>query len=210
MIELAAALVLQGYPAHEVERVAGFGGDDVVIGAPGEAAGNVAQLGVEFGGLRGVEYPIERGFENAVVAEGGEDGLPRQGKLQLSPDLDERLRRALIYLISIAVWVLEGTGQVAAAHDFAGHNAIGSVGILHQELNGLALVQAEQLLLRDGVVAVVLLRYLDEPSPGGVAQNDRIGLHLRGDAGETDGVGADVQIEWHGFAHDGEVLVVDG
>ena len=43
-----------------------------------------------------------------------------------------------------------------------------------------------------------------------VAQDDRIRLHLRGRAGVNHGVRAGLQIERHGVAHDGEVLVVDG
>ncbi len=43
-----------------------------------------------------------------------------------------------------------------------------------------------------------------------VAQDDRIRLDLRGRAGVNHGIVAGLQVERHGVAHDGEVLVVNG
>ena len=43
-----------------------------------------------------------------------------------------------------------------------------------------------------------------------IAQDDRVRFHLRGRAGIHDGIRAGLEIQRHGVAHHGEVLVVDG
>src|ERR1039458_5388546 len=76
--ELLAALVVQRHPAHQLQGVACLWRHDVIVAAPTYAAGNIAQFGVEPGRLSGIQDPIERGFENCVVAQRGENRLPRQ------------------------------------------------------------------------------------------------------------------------------------
>jgi len=76
-IELFAALVVERRPAHQIHGVADLRRDDIVIGAPAHTAGNIAQFGIEFRRLSGIEDPVERGLENRVVAKRGEDRLPR-------------------------------------------------------------------------------------------------------------------------------------
>ena len=76
--------------------------------------------------------------------------------------------------------------------------------------NRLALEQRQQQFLRHRVVAVILLEDLQRMLARGVAQDDRIRLDLRGGAGVSHGIVAGLQVERHGVAHDGEVLVVNG
>ncbi len=45
---------------------------------------------------------------------------------------------------------------------------------------------------------------------GRIAQNDRIRFDVRRRAGEAHFIHARLEVERHGVAHDGEVLVVDG
>ncbi len=78
LLEGGAAFILEGHPADDVDGVALFGGDDVVIGLPGQAAGDVGEFGVELGGLGGVDRPRQGRVEDGVVAERGKDRLAGQ------------------------------------------------------------------------------------------------------------------------------------
>ena len=78
------------------------------------------------------------------------------------------------------------------------------------KINRLALEQRQEQFLRDRIIAVILLQDLQRMFARRVAQNDRIRLDLRRRAGVADGVDAGLEVERHGVAHDGEVLVVNG
>ena len=104
-------------------------------------------------------------------------------------------------------------GNEAAADNFAGNQfgdlrAVLGADVL--EINRLALEEREQEFLRDRVVAVILFQDLQRVFAGGVAQDDGVRLHLRGRAGIDDGIRASLEVERHGVADDGEVLVVNG
>ena len=78
VVELFAALVIERHPRHQIQRVAVFGRHDVIVAGPAQTTGDIAQLGIETGCLRGPEHPVERGFKNCVVAESGKHRLARQ------------------------------------------------------------------------------------------------------------------------------------
>ncbi len=103
--------------------------------------------------------------------------------------------------------------RVAAADDFALNDfflrlAVEPIG--HLKINRLPLEQREQQLLRNRIVAIILLKDLQRMFAARVAQNHRVRLDVRGCVGVADVVDAGLQIERHGVAHDGKILVVNG
>ena len=202
VIELLTALVIERHPADQIERVARLRRHHVVIGVPGHAAGHVAQLGIELRRHAGVDDPIECRLEDRIVAQRRKDGFPGQRELQLAVDLDDRLAIARTGRCLVV-------RHVPAAHDFAGHNARGTVLQVDHEVNRLAFVKIQQQFLRNGIGAIVLLQNHQGALAGGVAQNHRIGLQARGGAGKAHRVGAGVQVQRQSFADHSEVLVID-
>ena len=104
-------------------------------------------------------------------------------------------------------------GNVTAADDFAGNDFAGLRVVLHAhvfKINRLALEQRQQQFLRHRIVAVILFQDLQRMLARRVAQDDRIRLDLRGRAGVEHGILAGLQVQRHGVAHDGEILVVNG
>jgi hypothetical protein len=78
------------------------------------------------------------------------------------------------------------------------------------EVDRLPLEVAEQQLLADRVVPVVLFPDPDRDLAGGIAEDDRVGLELGGDAVEGDVVHPLRERDADLLADDGELLVVEG
>ena len=103
--------------------------------------------------------------------------------------------------------------HIAAANNFALNDlflrqAIGAIDRF--KINRLALEQRKQQFLRHRVVAIILFQNLQRSFAGRVAQNHRVRLDMCRRAGVMDVAHASLQVERHGVAHDGEVLVVNG
>src|SRR5205823_13745946 len=101
-------------------------------------------------------------------------------------------------------------GDVTAADDLALHNLVGLFLIFHKKVDGLAVEEREQTLLRDRVVAVVLFEDLELPFAEGVAQDDAVGFDVSRGPAESDTVLARLQRQRKQLPYDREVLVVDG
>ena len=82
--------------------------------------------------------------------------------------------------------------------------------MLYEKVDGLAFVEREQQLLRDGIGAIVLLQHLQRALSARIAQDHRVGLEMRRDLGETYGVHSGGQLQRNVFAHQRKVPVVDG
>ena len=78
------------------------------------------------------------------------------------------------------------------------------------EINCLAFEERQQQFRGYRIVSIILFQDLKRMLAGWVAQDDGIRFDLGGRAGINHGVRAGLQIEWHGVAHDCEVLVVNG
>ena len=81
---------------------------------------------------------------------------------------------------------------------------------LRLKLDGLPFVTPQQRVHRHRVRAIVLVQDAQQPPSAGIAQHHRLRLQLRRGSGELELIQALFQVEWNGFAHDGELLVVDG
>ncbi len=150
-------MVLHGDPSDEIERVhAGIlcavRDDEVVVGLPGHAAGDVGDFRFGAAGLGGRELPGQRWLKDGIVAERGKQRLAGQSELQNAVDLDDGLRRDSL---RVAVDVGDA-GRVAAADDLAGEN-FKLLSTLYLEINRFALVKRKQHFLGDGVSAIALL-----------------------------------------------------
>ena len=78
-----------------------------------------------------------------------------------------------------------------------------------KEVDRFSFKEREEQFLRDGIVAVILFEDLQIRFPLRVAQDDRIGFEMGRRIGDTHIIHALLQIERHGIAHHGEVLIVD-
>src|SRR3954462_7613481 len=214
--EVGAALVVQRHPTDEVDDVALLRSDDVIGGVPAHTAADVADLSLAAARVDAAYEPIELRLQNSVVAERWEERLAGKKELQLAIHFDDGLRGLsgighlrLVVLLAVAVHGLV-MRDVAAANDLALHDLVRLVLVLDEEVDGLALEERKQPLLRDRIVAIVLLEDLELPLAEGIAQNDAVSLDVRGGAGEGDAVLAGVQVQRKQLAHNGKVLVVDG
>jgi len=190
VLEIASGLVLHGDPADDFEGVAFFRCDDVVAGLPCESTGDVGEFGLGFYGLGGLDFPDEAGFEDGVVAEGGKEGFSGEAELDFPVDFDDG--------------GLIGCG----ADDFSPHDAVGFGDLAHEEIDFLSFGEREQELLRDGIVAVVLLENAQRGA-GGIAEDHGIWLEEAGGTIKDKLASAGREVERQGIADDGEVLIVN-
>src|SRR3954462_7282803 len=100
--------------------------------------------------------------------------------------------------------------DVSAADDLALHDLVGFVLVLDEEVDGLALKQRKQALLRDWVVAIVLFEDLELALAEGVPQDHAVRLDVGRSSGVSDAVLARLQRERKKLPHHREILVVDG
>src|SRR6266536_4671407 len=156
--------------------------------------------------LRSRELPAERGFEDRIARERGEERLAGQSEAQHTVNFDDGLAHAGLRVA--VVLRVAGTGDISAADDLT-LDGFELFAALREEGDRLAFVEREQQFLRDRVVAVTLLENLQRAS-GQVAQDDRVGFQVRRDAGEVYVVDAGGQVERQILAGDEEILVVDG
>src|SRR5208337_1133801 len=190
--------IVDGHPANHLKHVAFLGRDQVVIGFPVHSPGHVAELGVHAAGLVSFENPVERGLKDRVVRKRGEERLAGKPKAQLAADLDDGflngLRVALPRVIGIAIrgeWLR--WRDVPAADDLALNN-FRLVALLHEEVEGLALIQREKQLLGYGIRTVILLEDLQGPHARGVSQNHGVWLQIRRRVGELYAVHSRLQV----------------
>src|SRR6202040_1396972 len=101
----------------------------------------------------GLQQPAKSWFENSVAGKRGKQRLSGQPEAQHAIHFNDGLGKGWLLIILRVV----AAGNVAAADDFTLDDFL-FVGPLHQEVNRLAFVERKQQLLRDRIVAIVLLK----------------------------------------------------
>src|ERR1019366_3800070 len=165
VLEGLAGLVVHGDPAHDVVQVAFLGRNDVVVGLPAHAAGDIGKFSGKFSGCVGGERPLQARLQNGVIGESGEDRRAGKAEAQLAVDLDDGLFRcrrhlALVVLLAVAVHGEIVVRRISAADYFA-FDDLRSLRRRDLEIERLAFVEGEQQRLGYGVGAIVLFQYLD-------------------------------------------------
>ena len=218
VLEVLSAHVLQGDPADDVERVARFRRDGVVVGLPPHPSRQVGELHVVPAGRLRPEAPQERRFQKRLRVERVEDRLSREAELDLSVHLHDRLPARLRLAVDhlprgiLRPESLErgGVRHVAAAQDLPLDDLL-LPGLRHGdlEIEHLPLGLAQQKPLAQRIALVVLLEDPDGVGVLQVAQHHGIGLEVGGDVGDPHLALPAAELQGAGFLHGGEVLVVD-
>ncbi|PYT53372.1 MAG: hypothetical protein DMG46_24660 [Acidobacteria bacterium] len=148
-----AALIIEGYPADELQHVGFRRRNHVITCLPVHAAGHIAELCRGSARLVGQQFPRERGLEHRIVSQRREQWLTWQGELQLAVDFNDGLLAALGYrsLLSGILWAVRlergVMGHIAAADDFALYSPRSAILVGLEEINGLALIEGKEQLL---------------------------------------------------------------
>src|ERR1035437_3058735 len=214
VLEGLAGLVVHGDPAHDVDQVALLGCDNVVVGLPAHAAGDVGKLGGKFPGFVGGQHPLQARLQDGVIGETGEDRRAGKAEAQLAVDLDDGRLGGTSHLGLIVLLTVPVNGEIVvwrvSAADYFAFDDLRSLRCPNLEIDRLTFVEGEQQRLGYGVGAIVLLQHLYRVLAGEIAQNDGVGLQVHGDVIQVDLVFAGLQVQRDFLAHDGEILVIDG
>ena len=115
--------VVDSHPAHNIDHVAFFRRNDVVIRLPAHPAGDVRKLCGNFARLIGCNQPLQPRFQNGLCREIGENGRAWKTEAQLASDLNNRLFSHTIVLpIAIGIEIIRT--HVAAANHFTFNGAV--------------------------------------------------------------------------------------
>src|SRR5882724_1240970 len=155
----------------------------------------------------GAQEPAQGRLQDGVFGKRWKQRLTRQAEAKDAFNFNNGLRRAWLRIPGLLAVVRRG-GDIAAADDFAIDGLVFAVAV-DKEADRFALVEREQELLGDGVVAIALLKDL-QGAAAGIAQDDGIGFEMRSGPVESDVVDTGFEVERKLFAGDEEILVVDG
>ena len=174
LLEIPTGAVIHRNPTDDIDAVAFLGRDEIVARLPGKPSGDVAQLGLCFRRSGGLDFPLEAGLENGVVAERWKFRFPGQTELDFPIDLHHRFSSA-------------SGSAVSGTQDFCLNQAIGFLGLANRKINRLPLEEREQVGLSERVVAVVLLENLQRLSAL-VAKHDGVRFELQRRTVVLDGI----------------------
>src|SRR5262249_29239179 len=166
---------------------------------PAHASSYIAELGRRLSRLVSLQYPVQGGLEDRVIAQGGEDGLSGQTELQPAVDVDDGIALILIPTANNGTFYDSLTWLAILVRPLAG-----------DEVQGFALVEEEQQLLADRIVAVVLLQDPQRTPAERIAQHNRVRLDVGRGVVEGDVVDPSLQVQRDRLPHHGEVVVVNG